>query len=74
MIGIPTSFMRLNRLSVGRRGVPDDIAGALGFLVSDLSGFMTGQTPLVISLGVLDGPIWHRFVSNRFGDGFKQAQ
>lgn len=43
----PTDFMRQNRLAVGRRGVPDDIAGALVFLVSDLSGFMTGQTLVV---------------------------
>ncbi len=40
-------FMRQNRLAVGRRGVPDDIAGALVYLVSDLSGFMTGQTLVV---------------------------
>ena len=40
-------FMRQNRLAVGRRGVPDDIAGALVFLVSELSGFMTGQTLVV---------------------------
>ena len=43
----PPDFMRQNRLAVGRRGVPDDIAGALVFLVSDLSGFMTGQTLVV---------------------------
>ena len=43
----PPDFMRQNRLAVGRRGVPDDIAGALVFLVSDLSDFMTGQTLIV---------------------------
>ena len=40
-------FMRQNRLALGRRGVPDDIAGALVFLVSELSGFMTGQNLVV---------------------------
>ena len=47
--GVPDDpdFPRLNRLSVGRRGVPEDIAGALVFLVSDLSAFMTGQTLVV---------------------------
>jgi len=43
----PPDFMRQNRLAVGRRGVPEDIAGALVYLVSDLSSFMTGQTLVV---------------------------
>jgi len=45
-------FFRENRLSVQRRGVPEDIAGALVFLVSDLSGFITGQNIIV------DGGRW----------------
>jgi NAD(P)-dependent dehydrogenase (short-subunit alcohol dehydrogenase family) len=32
---------------LGRFGVPDEIAGPLVFLVSDLAGFMTGQTLVV---------------------------
>ncbi len=34
----------LNRQALQRRGRPDDIADAVGFLVSDRSSFMTGQT------------------------------
>jgi len=30
-------------LPLGRRGVPDDVAGAVLFLLSDLSGWVTGQ-------------------------------
>lgn len=40
-------FFRENRMSVQRRGLPEDIAGALLFLVSDLSGFITGQNLVV---------------------------
>jgi NAD(P)-dependent dehydrogenase (short-subunit alcohol dehydrogenase family) len=40
-------FFRENRMSVQRRGLPEDIAGALVFLVSDLSGFITGQNIVV---------------------------
>ncbi len=29
--------------AIGRRGVPDDVAGAVLFLCSDLAGFITGQ-------------------------------
>ncbi|MGD9714352.1 MAG: SDR family NAD(P)-dependent oxidoreductase [Thermomicrobiales bacterium] len=37
--------VRLNDLqSLHRRGVPDDIAGAVCFLASDAASFMTGQT------------------------------
>lgn len=50
-----SEFLSQNRLVVGRRGVPDDIAGALVFLVSDLSGFMTGQT-LVVDGGRMAKP------------------
>ena len=42
-------FMQQNRLALGRRGVPEDIAGALVFLVSELSGFMTGQNLVVVT-------------------------
>ena len=44
-----------DRLAVPRRGVPDDIAGALVFLVSDLAAFMTGQT-LVVDGGRMANP------------------
>jgi 2-deoxy-D-gluconate 3-dehydrogenase len=36
-----------SRLTLGRFGEPEEIAGPLVFLVSDLSSFMTGQTLLV---------------------------
>jgi 3-oxoacyl-[acyl-carrier protein] reductase len=34
-------------IAVGRRGRPDEIAGAILFLLSDLSSYITGQTLLV---------------------------
>jgi NAD(P)-dependent dehydrogenase (short-subunit alcohol dehydrogenase family) len=34
-------------IAMGRRGRPDEIAGAILFLLSDLSGYITGQTLLV---------------------------
>jgi 3-oxoacyl-[acyl-carrier protein] reductase len=34
-------------IAMGRRGRPDEIAGAILFLVSDLSSYITGQTLLV---------------------------
>jgi NAD(P)-dependent dehydrogenase (short-subunit alcohol dehydrogenase family) len=34
-------------LPLGRYGEPEEIAGPLVFLVSDLSSFMTGQTLIV---------------------------
>ena len=38
-------------VSLGRFGEPTEIAGALVFLVSDLAGFITGQT-LIVDGGV----------------------
>ena len=38
---VPQSAAVANALK--RRGVPDDVAGAVVFLCSDLSGFLTGQ-------------------------------
>ena len=32
---------------MGRRGTPEEQAGAILFLLSDLSGYVTGQTLLV---------------------------
>ncbi|MDH6247923.1 SDR family oxidoreductase [Mycobacterium sp. OTB74] len=34
-------------IAMGRRGTPDEIAGAIAFLLSDLSTYVTGQTLLV---------------------------
>ena len=44
---ITPEFVQRNRIAVGRYGVPEDIAGALVYLVSDLSAFTTGQTLVV---------------------------
>ena len=38
---------REERILLGRMGKPEEIAGALVFLVSDLASFMTGQTIIV---------------------------
>jgi NAD(P)-dependent dehydrogenase (short-subunit alcohol dehydrogenase family) len=38
---------RDQRITLGRFGEPEEIAGPLVFLVSDLSSFMTGQTLIV---------------------------
>ena len=38
---------RKERVTLGRFGEPKEIAGALVFLVSDLSNFITGQTIIV---------------------------
>jgi 3-oxoacyl-[acyl-carrier protein] reductase len=34
-------------IAMGRRGCPEEVAGAILFLLSDLSGYITGQTLLV---------------------------
>lgn len=47
----------LDRVPMARPGVPDDLVGALLFLASDASAFMTGQT-LVIDGGFLAGGSW----------------
>jgi NAD(P)-dependent dehydrogenase (short-subunit alcohol dehydrogenase family) len=35
------------KIPLGRLGRPDDMAGAVAFLASDLAGYVTGQTILV---------------------------
>jgi 2-deoxy-D-gluconate 3-dehydrogenase len=43
----PDAVARADGAPLGRFGTPDEIAGPLVFLVSDLAGFMTGQTLVV---------------------------
>jgi NAD(P)-dependent dehydrogenase (short-subunit alcohol dehydrogenase family) len=43
----PDETARADGAPLGRFGVPEEIAGPLVFLVSDLAGFMTGQTLVV---------------------------
>jgi NAD(P)-dependent dehydrogenase (short-subunit alcohol dehydrogenase family) len=43
----PDTAARADGAPLGRFGTPDEIAGPLVFLVSDLAGFMTGQTLVV---------------------------
>lgn len=47
----------LDRVPMGRPGQPDDLVGALMFLASDASAFVTGQT-LVVDGGFLAGGSW----------------
>jgi NAD(P)-dependent dehydrogenase (short-subunit alcohol dehydrogenase family) len=47
----------LDRVPMGRPGHPDDLVGALLFLASDASAFMTGQT-LIVDGGFLAGGSW----------------
>jgi NAD(P)-dependent dehydrogenase (short-subunit alcohol dehydrogenase family) len=50
-----------HRVPLGRYGEPEEIAGPLVFLVSDLSSFMTGQTLIV------DGGIYAAFPNAQVG-------
>ena len=43
----PDALAQADGAPLGRFGVPEEIAGPLVFLVSDLAGFMTGQTLVV---------------------------
>ncbi len=47
----------LDRVPMARPGLPDDLVGALLYLASDASAFMTGQT-LVVDGGFLAGGSW----------------
>lgn len=49
-----------------RRGEPDDVAGAVVFLASDLAGFVTGTT-LHVDGGTSAAGGWHRKPSGGFG-------
>jgi NAD(P)-dependent dehydrogenase (short-subunit alcohol dehydrogenase family) len=41
--GLPPASERVNLIPMGRLGDPDDIAGAVAFLVSNDAAYMTGQ-------------------------------
>jgi NAD(P)-dependent dehydrogenase (short-subunit alcohol dehydrogenase family) len=43
----PNDAANADGAPLGRFGTPEEIAGPLVFLVSDLAGFMTGQTLVV---------------------------
>lgn len=47
----------IDRVPMARPGLPDDLIGALLFLASDASAFMTGQT-IVVDGGFLAGGSW----------------
>jgi 3-oxoacyl-[acyl-carrier protein] reductase len=44
---LPRGLLRVAVMAMGRRGRPDEIAGGILFLLSDLSSYITGQTLLV---------------------------
>lgn len=52
----------LNRVPMDRPGQPDDLVGALLFLASDASAFITGQT-IVVDGGFLAGGSWDRQIT-----------
>ena len=43
----PTPTLERDAIPLGRRGVPDDIAGAVLFLLSDLAAFVSGHVLVV---------------------------
>ena len=42
--GAPTASKSANGVPIGRRGVPQDMANLIRFLVGPWAGFVTGQT------------------------------
>jgi 2-deoxy-D-gluconate 3-dehydrogenase len=61
----PTEQARKEKVTLGRFGEPKEIAGALVFLVSDLSNFITGQTIIV------DGGVRAAFPHAAITESFK---